>query len=136
MDILAHRFKAESVAVHYDPVEGLKAGINTSELSQVLLNLLLNSVHAITGGGDITITTGRVGGSLWVEVADSGCGVPESVRGQIFDAFFTTREQGDGTGLGLSISAQMLADCGGGLSLVDSEQGARFRVVLQAAVAE
>jgi two-component system NtrC family sensor kinase len=75
-----------------------------SQLQQVFVNLLNNAAEAMTGGGTITLATRPVDGQ-WVEVqvADTGCGIPEENLGKLFTPFFTTKPLGKGTGLGLSI---------------------------------
>ncbi|MEP6934927.1 MAG: ATP-binding protein, partial [Nitrospirota bacterium] len=77
------------------------------EFNQVVLNMIINATHAIadagkgTGGkGTITISTSHVGDCVEVRIADTGMGIPESIRHKIFDPFFTTKEVGQGTGQG------------------------------------
>ena len=82
------------------------------EVSQVLLNLLVNAADAITDAqrdrpgakGVITITTSVVGESAEVRVSDSGTGIPPEVRARIFDPFFTTKDVGHGSGQGLALA--------------------------------
>jgi signal transduction histidine kinase len=83
------------------------------QVSQVLLNVLANSVQAIDGKGDVTIRTSRSDGHVAVEIEDSGPGIPEHLLGKIFDPFFTTKEVGKGTGLGLSIARSLMNAHGG-----------------------
>ena len=83
-----------------------------SELSQVVLNLIINAVHAIQDAagekddskGSITITSRELPESVEVRVTDTGTGIPEKIRAKIFDPFFTTKDVGRGTGQGLSIA--------------------------------
>lgn len=75
-----------------------------SELNQVFMNILLNASHAIDERGTITVSTGVEGNEVWVDVQDSGHGIPDEILQRIFDPFFTTKPVGSGTGLGLSIS--------------------------------
>jgi signal transduction histidine kinase len=79
-------------------------------LNQVVLNIIVNAAHAIVGGrrgpdkGTITLTTRQDGDWAEIRIADTGCGIPESIRDRIFDPFFTTKDVGKGTGQGLAIA--------------------------------
>ena len=92
------------------------------ELNQVVLNLIVNAVHAITDRigegssekGTITLQTGVNGEWVEIRVQDTGSGIPEGVRAKIFDPFFTTKEVGKGTGQGLSIARSVIVDKHGG----------------------
>ena len=101
------------------------------KLSQVLLNLLVNAAQAIEDRGTVTVRSGCDGGQVWIEVADTGCGIPEENLPNIFDPFFTTKEVGSGTGLGLHLSLKIIEAHGGQIS-ADSKvgQGAIFRIEL------
>jgi signal transduction histidine kinase len=97
---------------------------NIGDISQVLLNLIVNASHAIadapgvTGApdakGTIRVSTRVDGDDVIVTVADSGCGIPDDVGARIFDPFFTTKEVGRGTGQGLAISRTIVNDKHGG----------------------
>lgn len=103
-----------------------------SQLNQVFMNLLVNAAHAIgPDRGNIILRTGADGSNVWVEVSDTGCGIPEHLRTKIFDPFFTTKPIGKGTGLGLSMSYGIVQAHGGQLE-VESEvgRGSTFRMVL------
>ncbi len=103
-----------------------------SQINQVFMNLLVNAAHAIEEFGDITIRTGKKAPDwIWVEVADTGKGIPDEIRSKIFDPFFTTKPVGEGTGLGLSLTYKIVQDHQGEIEL-DSEvgKGTRFRVYL------
>lgn len=91
-------------------------------IEQVLMNLILNAVQAMKGGGALTIRTSVAEGVCSIEVADTGCGIPASVLPRIFDPFFTTKGEGEGTGLGLSVSLGIMERHGGKI-LVESEVG-------------
>lgn len=87
---------------------------NETQLSQVLLNLVLNSFHAMEEkGGVLTLTTDTDGDLIFFRVADTGCGIPPELMPNIFDPFFTTKESGKGTGLGLAIVQQVVEEHGG-----------------------
>jgi PAS domain S-box-containing protein len=98
-----------------------------ARLGQVLLNVLKNAVEAAGPTGHVAVETKVQGGLARVLVSDDGPGVPDAIRGQIFQPFFTTKHVHQGTGLGLSVSSEILALHGGRLYL-DPEwrEGARF----------
>jgi len=122
------KYKAEVVREYGElpPIECLP-----SQLNQVFMNLLVNAGHAIEGQGTITIRTGTAGEEVWVDIADTGCGIAEEHRARIFDPFFTTKPVGQGTGLGLSLSYGIVRKHHGRIE-VDSApgRGSRFRVCL------
>ena len=80
--------------------------VDSNQLSQVLMNLLINAAEATPDGGRITISASQVesADSIEIRVSDTGCGIPPEVLPHVFEPFFTTKG-GKGTGLGLSISA-------------------------------
>ena len=80
--------------------------VDSNQLSQVLMNLLINAAEATPDGGRITISANPLasGDSIEIRVSDTGCGIPPDILPHVFEPFFTTKT-GKGTGLGLSISA-------------------------------
>ena len=112
---------------------------NVAELEQVLSNLILNAIQAMSKGGTVSVGVGvasrpngnddRALGTITVE--DNGPGIGEDTLAHIFDPFFTTKGVGEGTGLGLSVSYGIVRDHGGSIE-VDSGlgRGARFTVLL------
>jgi len=103
------------------------------QLRQVFVNLVMNAVQAIEGGGEVLLESYDEEDHLVIEVRDTGPGVAPEHRAEIFRPFFTTKARGAGTGLGLS-TAQRIAELhGGGLSLAESSPaGTVFRVRLRA----
>jgi CheY-like chemotaxis protein/two-component sensor histidine kinase len=109
---------------------------NESRLGQVFLNLLVNAAQAIEEGdasrNEIRVRTYvNAQGQVVVSVADTGSGIPESLRSRLFTPFVTTKPPGVGTGLGLSICHRIVNSLGGRIT-VDSEvgKGTEFRVIL------
>ena len=123
------KYKAEVVRA-YDP-SLLRVACLPAQINQVVMNLLVNAAHAIAERGVITVRTGHDAGWVWIEVEDSGSGMPPEVQKHIFDPFYTTKPVGKGTGLGLSISYDIVRKHGGRIE-VRSEpgQGSCFRVCL------
>jgi signal transduction histidine kinase len=101
------------------------------QLNQVFMNLLVNAAHAIKEHGTITLRTGCTDKTVWIEVEDSGSGIPAENLKRIFEPFFTTKPVGSGTGLGLSVSYGIVQKHKGKID-VRSElgKGSTFRVTL------
>ena len=101
------------------------------ELNQVVLNLLLNAVHATSdvmgdgskGKGVIRVSTQCDGDWVEIRISDTGTGIPEEVRSRIFDPFFTTKEVGKGTGQGLAIAYNVVVEKHGGNLSFETEMG-------------
>ncbi|MHC5108801.1 MAG: sensor histidine kinase [Planctomycetota bacterium] len=97
---------------------------------QVCSNLLRNAIDAMPNGGRVTITTGRVGKDVIVEVSDSGPGLPDDPS-EVFKPFYTTKSPGKGTGIGLAICKDFIEDLGGTITAMPApDGGALFRIVL------
>jgi signal transduction histidine kinase len=109
---------------------------SAGQLQEVILNLLINAVHAIGKGGRIEIAISGKGDTVLISVRDNGCGIPPENIDRIFDPFFTTKGalgggKESGSGLGLSIAYNIVHAHGGTIS-VKSEpgRGAAFTVAL------
>jgi signal transduction histidine kinase len=122
------KFKADVV---YDPGELPSIRGNTAQITQVLVNLLVNAAQAIEDWGQIHIETEVEGRFMVVHVRDTGRGIEPQHLDQLFTPFFTTKPVGSGTGLGLSISHGVVESHGGHIQ-VESEpgQGSRFSISL------
>jgi DNA-binding response OmpR family regulator len=92
-------------------------------LNQAVMNLIANSIDAITDTGTVRIQTGTVGQDYQISVTDSGPGIPLELRERVFEPFFTTKPVGQGTGLGLSITYSIVREHGGELLLECPESG-------------
>lgn len=110
-----------------------------AEINKVFLNLIVNAAHAIEAKGPgsrgtITIRTSSNGARVWVDIADSGCGIPPAVLPKIFDPFFTTKAVGKGSGQGLAIARSVVQGHGGELTVQSKVgQGTTFTIVLPVA---
>ena len=92
--------------------------VSPSEIQQVLLNLINNSLDALdTKGGKVRIATRVKGGQAVIDVEDDGPGIPKANLSRIFDPFFTTKPVGKGTGLGLSICYGIVKKIGGEITV-------------------
>jgi two-component system, NtrC family, sensor kinase len=122
------RYKA-SVSKQYGKIPEVQC--LPSQLNQVFVNLLINAAQAIEEKGAITVRTGLGEGTVWVEVNDTGCGIPPENLSRIFAPFYTTKPVGIGTGLGLSVSYGIVRRHGGHFEVESVVgQGSTFRIVL------
>jgi PAS domain S-box-containing protein len=119
--------------------------IDPGQLEQLIVNLAMNARDAMSAGGKVSITTGRVsvsqdqaeradllpGDYVSLSVADRGSGISPEILSKIFDPFFTSKPRGMGTGLGLSAVFGIVKQAGGGIE-VETEigKGSTFRVLL------
>jgi len=104
--------------------------VSPSEIQQVLVNLINNSLDAIDGrGGTVEVRTRLKDNHVIIDVADDGPGIPEAYLSRIFDPFFTTKPPGKGTGLGLSICYGIITKMGGRISVNSAvEIGTTFHI--------
>ncbi len=131
--LLSFATRRQRVEVHVDlatdlpPVWGREGG-----LRGVVMNLCMNAVQAMTGGGHLSVRTMRLGEErVLLEVKDDGPGIAPEHLGRIWDPFFTTKPVGQGTGLGLSITQRAVDRHGGRVSVESTPgHGARFTVTL------
>lgn len=124
------------VKLHFLPCADLPpVRANGDQLHQVILNLVMNAIQAMPGGGRLTVSTAREEPDIVLTVADEGLGVPAELREKIFHPFFTTKPEG--TGLGLAIVGRIVRAHGGRVTcLANGGQGALFEVRLPAAGAQ
>lgn len=123
-----------SMPRNLSPVRG-----NATQLHQVLMNLCLNARDAMPEGGRLSIAARNIPGAgavpqaVEVTVADTGSGVPEAIRGEIFKPLFTTKEAGKGTGLGLSTVVNIVREHEGTIDVENGpDGGAVFTIHLPA----
>jgi PAS domain S-box-containing protein len=104
-----------------------------SQLSQVIINLVMNAIDAMNRKGTLTFRTYRdkPHKKAYIEVSDTGCGIPEENLSKIFDPFYTTKGPEKGTGLGLSTSYGIVKENGGRISIKEtSSKGTTFLIEL------
>lgn len=107
-ELREYQLRADNISLHVESSrEPVWVQADADQLTQVIVNLVLNAEHAVKNcreRGDIWLSCGTQDGSGFFCVRDNGCGMAPEVRDHIFDPFFTTKPTGQGTGLGLSIS--------------------------------
>jgi signal transduction histidine kinase len=99
-----------------------KLVVNSDQIQQVFLNLMLNALDAMPEGGRLDIKMKRAGNFIDIIFHDTGVGIEKSVIDKIFDPFFTTKPFGKGTGLGLSICYGIIKEHNGSIT-VKSKKG-------------
>lgn len=136
-DLAEYGFRTDGIAATRDLAASLpNISADSDQLHQIIINLLVNAQQALADEGApdraLTLRTapGPVAGTVILEVADNGPGIPEDARRRIFEPFYTTKPQGQGTGVGLSFSQGLAEAHGGRLELVPAPRGACFRLTL------
>jgi signal transduction histidine kinase len=122
--MLGHKLKVKNITLEraYSP-DLPQVRAFAGELNQVWTNLADNAIDAMSDHGVLRIEAGRDGSAAVVRIIDNGVGIPAELRPRIFEAFFTTKPQGEGTGLGLDIVQRIVAQQHGGSVEVESEPG-------------
>jgi signal transduction histidine kinase len=122
LTLMGHKLGAIEVVREYD--DGLPSIPGyAGELNQVWTNLIHNAVQAMDGSGTLTVRARPADGGVAVEICDTGTGIPDDVRPQIFEAFFTTKRPGEGSGLGLEIAQRIVVQRHMGRIDVESTPG-------------
>jgi two-component system sensor histidine kinase HydH len=131
VELLAFEARTRKISVSVEIALTPPIAANPDQLKQVLVNVLLNALHACSAGGHV-ILRARPDAQrrcAVIEVVDDGAGIPDTLRHRVFDPFFTTKKRGKGTGLGLTVAAQIIRNHGGDIDL-DSIVGKGTRVVV------
>lgn len=147
MDSLVSRTVTPSITVEYSLADDLRlTEIDTGDLEDALLNLVLNARDVIAGNGQLTIETrnckldeayclknvdAQVGDYVQLAVSDNGAGIPQELHDRIFEPFFTTKDPGKGTGLGLAMVYGFAKRSGGSIKIYSEPGiGSTFRLYL------
>ena len=144
LELMAHELRKHSIEIKNELSQDLPIQVNAESgpLHQVLLNLLVNSVHAIDSvfknstikrenGHFIRISAQDLGNKWALSLEDTGCGISEKNIKNLFKPFFTTKEIGVGTGLGLATSYRIVESWGGSIQVKSVEnEGTIFQILL------
>lgn len=107
---------------------------STTILQQVILNILLNAIKAMSEGGQLRIVLVNKDYEAAIQISDTGCGIPKKDIDRIFDPFYTTKQMGDGMGLGLSFCFSALKEHFGAIEIESNEGvGSVFKIRLPTA---
>lgn len=134
MVLTSHRFELAGVKIRHELGRGpFEVWGDYAQLQQCFMNLTFNAIEAMPEGGQLTISGGRSRSAkaVWVEISDTGSGIPEEIKDRIFEPFFSTKTAVNGVGLGLSMVYGIIREHRGAIEL-DSAVGVgtTFRVTL------
>jgi PAS domain S-box-containing protein len=142
LNLLQHELQRKGIVLDLQFQDGLQVMAESGPLGQVLLNLLVNSVHAIEEAKQngvesdhrITMSVEKKNDIVELSIQDSGCGIAEENMSQLFKPFFTTKDIGHGTGLGLATSYKLIQSWDGKIFAQSQPgQGATFKIQLHLA---
>jgi signal transduction histidine kinase len=138
--LLSALAKKSRVELRTEPLDPAFAEVDAAQIEQAVTNLVINAIHAMPDGGEVTITTGSRDAAppaepdqpkrcAVLEVRDTGVGISRENLERIFEPFFTTKSVGDGTGLGLSVTHGIVEDHGGWMQAESTPgEGSRFTI--------
>ena len=132
LEMVSHMSKYDGRRILFDRNESHLVDISPAEMKQVVLNLVANGLEAMTGSGTMTIRIEETVDEVVLSVKDEGCGMTPSVIENLYEPFFTEKQNGKGTGLGLSITHRIVGDHGGRIDATSDGPGcgSTFRVHL------
>lgn len=137
--LLSNSFQQENIETSFEYNKSIKVRANKNQLEQILLNLFINSIHAIKTKAaqkkgtalQIALKAKELPDFVEICLSDSGCGISQENLIHIFEPFFTTKDPGLGTGLGLSIVQQIIFSWNGNIRCESTEnQGTSFYLTL------
>jgi two-component system NtrC family sensor kinase len=133
LKLVQHMRKGSNFSIDLDLKATQTITINQQELQQVLVNILVNAIHAVQerNGKILVMSRNWNERGVFVSVKDNGMGMDEEQLGRIFNPFYSTKGQGEGSGLGLSVSYGLIRRYGGNISVNSSPgEGAEFTIWL------
>jgi two-component system NtrC family sensor kinase len=135
-DVSGPKLDASGIALKVDvPPDLAPIWADAAELELALLNLITNSLDAMSEGGSLSISATALSQSIQIEISDTGRGIPAELLPRIFQPWVTTKPAGRGTGLGLSITEDVIAKHGGTIHAM-SEPGRRTTFTIELPVSQ
>jgi signal transduction histidine kinase len=121
LELTRHALSKSGITIITNYGESLsKVPVDAGKLKQVLLNLILNARESMSKGGELNIRTRQDNSSVYIEIQDSGEGIPKENLSRIFEPFFTTKPTG--SGLGLTIARRLMKDQQGNISIQSEDK--------------
>jgi signal transduction histidine kinase len=143
LELAGVELKEQSIVVESElPAQPMLARIDAELIRQALLNLVLNAMQAMPGGGRLRVALRREPRLAAIEIADNGAGIPDAVLPRIFDLYFTTKPTGSGIGLAMTYRILQLhggaMDVRSNISAESLERGTVFtlRIPISTAVGD
>jgi signal transduction histidine kinase len=139
LGLVGYELKLEKIEFEKNIEKGLPSIlVDRKQIQEVLFNLIRNAGQAIGEKGKIAITAFQEKGRVFIDIKDTGSGIPEDKVKMLFNPFFTTKDPGKGTGLGLFIVRQVIEKNGGRIYLKETKvgEGTTFTVEFPAAVTQ
>jgi signal transduction histidine kinase len=132
VEMIRHIGKYTGKSIIFQPREAVMAHVDSQEIKQVVLNLIVNALESMSGSGTLKIDARYNHGMAEIVFADNGCGMSAEVLENIFEPFYTRRRDGKGTGLGLSITHRIINQHHGDIMAYSAgeNQGSTFTVRL------
>lgn len=128
--IFGKKFEKSDIKFHTEFDEDFSIYCPKSDILNVFLNLINNSLRSLSrSGGSIEMKGWMEGGKSFIKFSDSGAGIPYELRDRVFDSFFTTQKLGEGLGLGLAITKKILIDLNADIFLESNTSEANFILV-------
>ncbi|MDF1544172.1 MAG: ATP-binding protein, partial [bacterium] len=133
LSLMSPQFSKQKVEVirEFPDEEILVKGLSEN-IRQVLMNILINALDVLPGGGQIRVGLLKEDGKAILRVCDTGPGIESAIVPHIFEPFFTTKDPGKGTGLGLSVCYGIIKRHGGNITYKNIEGGGCFRIAIPA----
>ena len=130
LDIAVTLFEArlDKIAVVREFDADTRAWASPDAFHHVVSNLIDNAIRAMADGGQLTLAVRRADDHTVLTIADTGCGIPESIASKLFEPFVSATSEG--SGLGLSMSQRLAREWGGDIAVVPTPRGARFDITL------
>ena len=129
--LLSNKLKEEILLERDFEKEVMLAHCFPGQFNQVFMNVLLNAIQAVEGGGTVKISVKEQAENILITIADNGPGIPDDKKQKIFEPFYTTKDVQEGTGLGLSISFGIIKKHKGSITVEDNDpKGTKFVISL------
>ena len=131
LTLIGHQLELQGIELKVNELEHDELSCDAHQIQQAFIALLVNAIEAMGDGGQLTVTLTGDAERVWVDIQDTGSGIPDDVVGHIFEPFFSTKEENKGVGLGLSVVYGIIHRHGGSIEVDSSpSEGTSFRIEL------